>query len=45
MAIAIEAGVVDDLELETTNPWDPGSDIATQNPMNCLSLFLKYFIF
>ncbi len=33
MAIAIEAGVVDDLELETTNPWDPGSDIATQNPI------------
>ena len=33
MATAIEAGVVADLELETTNPWDPDTDVATQNPI------------
>ncbi len=33
MATAIEAGVSGDLELETTNPWDPATDIATQNPI------------
>lgn len=33
MATAIEAGVADDLELETTNPWDPNTDIAGNNPI------------
>lgn len=33
MATAIEAGVADDLELETTNPWDPDTDVATDNPI------------
>ena len=33
MATAIEAGVAHDLKLETTNPWDPDTDIANQNPI------------
>lgn len=33
MATAIEASVVHDLKLETTNPWDPGTDLANQNPI------------
>ena len=33
MATAIESGVVADLELETTNPWDPDTDVTVQNPI------------
>ena len=33
MATAIEAGVVAKLELETTNPWDPDTDVTAQNPI------------
>ena len=33
MATAIEAGVVNDLELEKANPWDPDTDIIEQNPI------------
>lgn len=33
MAAAMEAGVADDLELETANPWDPDTDVVEQNPI------------
>ena len=33
MATAIEAGVATDLELETTNPWDPDTDVTAHNPI------------
>ena len=33
MATAIEAGVVGGLELESTNPWDPNTDIGADNPI------------
>jgi glutathione S-transferase len=36
LATAIEAGVVSELELETTNPWDPDTDVTTDNPIGTI---------